>query len=128
MQLIRDSSQVMIMGHQSSDMDSVGAAVGMACAARVHGKPVRVVVRKDRTLARELIDKMEAIEGNADLFIEPDEAMVASDYNTLLIVVDTNRPDYVESPPLLESINKVAACRHLSGHQGLFDQNRRAHL
>ncbi len=112
MQLIRDSSQVMIMGHQSSDMDSVGAAVGMACAARVHGKPVRVVVRKDRTLARELIDKMEAIEGNADLFIEPDEAMVASDYNTLLIVVDTNRPDYVESPPLLESINKVAVIDH----------------
>ena len=112
MQLIRDSSQVMIMGHQSSDMDSVGAAVGMACAARVHGKPVRVVVRKDRTLARELIDKMEAIEGNADLFIEPDEAMVASDYNTLLIVVDTNRPDYVESPPLLESINKVAVIHH----------------
>lgn len=112
MQLIRDSSQVMIMGHQSSDMDSVGAAVGMACAARVHGKPVRVVVRKDRTLARELIDKMKAIEGNADLFIEPDEAMVASDYNTLLIVVDTNRPDYVESPPLLESINKVAVIDH----------------
>lgn len=112
MQLIRDSSQVMIMGHQSSDMDSVGAAVGMACAARVHGKPVRVVVRKDRTLARELIDKMEAIEGNADLFIEPDEAMVACDYNTLLIVVDTNRPDYVESPPLLESINKVAVIDH----------------
>lgn len=112
MQLIRDSSQVMIMGHQSSDMDSVGAAVGMACAARVHGKPVRVVVRKDRTLARELIDKMEAIEGNADMFIEPDEAMVASDYNTLLIVVDTNRPDYVESPPLLESINKVAVIDH----------------
>ena len=112
MQLIRDSSQVMIMGHQSSDMDSVGAAVGMACAARVHGKPVRIVVRKDRTLARELIDKMEAIEGNADLFIEPDEAMVASDYNTLLIVVDTNRPDYVESPPLLESINKVAVIDH----------------
>ena len=112
MQLIRDSSQVMIMGHQSSDMDSVGAAVGMACAARVHGKPVRIVVRKDRTLARELIDKMEAIEGNADLFIEPDEAMVASDYNTLLIVVDTNRPDDVESPPLLESINKVAVIDH----------------
>lgn len=112
MQLIRDSSQVMIMGHQSSDMDSIGAAVGMACAVRVHGKPVRIVVHKDRTLARELIDKVEAMEGNAELFMEPDEAMVACDYNTLLIVVDTNRPDYVESPPLLESINKVAVIDH----------------
>ena len=112
MQLIRDSSQVMIMGHQSSDMDSVGAAVGMACAARVHGKPVHIIVRKDRTLARELIDRIEALDGYEDLFMEPDEAMVESDYNTLLIVVDTNRPDYVESPSLLESINKVAVIDH----------------
>lgn len=112
MQLIRDSSQVMIMGHQSSDMDSVGAAVGMACAVRVHGKSVHIVVRKDRTLAKELIDRIEAVEGNSGLFIEPDEAMVSCDYNTLLIIVDTNRPDYVESPPLLESINKVAVVDH----------------
>ncbi|MDR3766024.1 MAG: DHH family phosphoesterase [Butyricicoccus sp.] len=112
MQLIRESSRVLIMGHQSSDMDSVGAAIGMACAVRVHGKPVNIVLRRDRTLAQELIDKIEAIEGNEKLFMEPDEAMVLCDYNTLLIVVDTNRPDYVESPPLLESINKVAVIDH----------------
>lgn len=38
--------------------------------------------------------------------------MVKADYNTLLIVVDTNRPDYVESQALLESINKVAVIDH----------------
>ena len=38
--------------------------------------------------------------------------MVKCDFNTLLIVVDTNRPDYVESPPLLQSINKVAVVDH----------------
>ncbi len=112
MQLIRESSRVMIMGHQSSDMDSVGAAVGMACAVRAHGKPVNIVLRKSRTLARELIDKMEGIEEGDKLFLEPEDAMVLCDYNTLLIVVDTNRPDYVESPPLLESINKVAVIDH----------------
>lgn len=112
MQLIRESSRVLIMGHQSSDMDSVGAAIGMACAVRVHGKPVNIVLRRDRTLAQELIDKIEAVEGNENLFMEPGEAMVLCDYNTLLIVVDTNRPDYVESPPLLESINKVAVIDH----------------
>lgn len=112
MQLIRESSRVMIMGHQSSDMDSVGAAIGMACAVRAHGKPVNIVLRKDRTLAHELIDKIEAVEGSEELFLEPDDAMVLCDFNTLLIVVDTNRPDYVESPPLLESINKVAVIDH----------------
>lgn len=112
MQLFRDSSQVMVMGHQSSDMDSVGAAIGMACAVRAHGKPVHIVVRKERTLARGLIDRIEAVEGYEDLFMDPQEAMVHCDYNTLLIVVDTNRPDYVESPSLLASINKVAVIDH----------------
>lgn len=112
MQLIKESSRVMIMGHQSSDMDSIGAAVGMACAVRTHEKTVNIVVRKDRSLAKPLIEKIESKEGNENLFIEPDEAMVLCDYNTLLIVVDTNRPDYVESLPLLQSINKVAVIDH----------------
>lgn len=112
MQLIRDSSQVMIMGHQSSDMDSVGAAVGMACAVRSHGKPVRIVLKRERTLAGELLEKLEKLEEYHELFITPDEAMVQCDFNTLLIIVDTNRPDYVESPSLLESINKIAVIDH----------------
>lgn len=112
MQLIRESSRVMIMGHQTSDMDSVGAAVGMACAVKTHGKPVNIVVRKEKSLAKELISKIENKECNENLFIEPDDAMVLCDYNTLLIVVDTNRPDYVESLPLLQSINKVAVIDH----------------
>lgn len=111
-QLIKESSRVMIMGHQTSDMDSVGAAVGMACAVRTQGKPVNIVVRKEKSLAKELISKIENKEGNENLFIEPDDAMVLSDYNTLLIVVDTNRPDYVESLPLLQSINKVTVIDH----------------
>ena len=69
-------------------------------------------MRKERTLARELIDRIEAVEGYEDLFMDPQEAMVHCDYNTLLIVVDTNRPDYVESPSLLASINKVAVIDH----------------
>ena len=40
-QLIRDSSQVLVMGHKNSDMDAIGAAAGMVCAARVKNKPHR---------------------------------------------------------------------------------------
>ena len=69
MQLIRESSRVMIMGHQTSDMDSVGAAVGMACAVKTHGKPVNIVVRKEKRLAKELISKIENKECNENLFI-----------------------------------------------------------
>ena len=111
-ELIRDSSQVMIMGHKNSDMDAIGAAVGMACAVRAREKEVHIVVNRDRTMALGLIEKMEVLPEYEGVFISPEDAMVLCDYNTLLIVVDTNRPDYVESQPLLESINKVAVVDH----------------
>lgn len=111
-QLIRDSSQVMIMGHKMSDMDAFGAAVGMACAVRHREKPVHIVINQDKTMAHDLIEKIKAVPEYEDLLMSPDEAMVQCDFNTLLIVVDTNRPDYVESLPLLESINKVAVIDH----------------
>ena len=63
-------------------------------------------------MALGLIEKMEALPEYEGVFISPEDAMVLCDYNTLLIVVDTNRPDYVESRPLLESINKVAVVDH----------------
>lgn len=111
-QLIRDSSQVLVMGHANSDMDSFGAAIGMVCAVRCQEKPVHVVINSERTLAGELLHRMEQMPEYKGLFMNPDEAMVVCDANTLLIVVDTNRPDFVESPPLLESINKVAVIDH----------------
>lgn len=111
-QLIRDSSQVLVMGHKTSDIDSLGAAVGMVCAVRSREKPVHIVIDQEHTLAGELLERMKALPAYQDAFISSEEAMVMCDFNTLLIVVDTNRPDYVESPALLESINKVAVIDH----------------
>lgn len=111
-QLIRDSSQVLVMGHRNSDMDAVGAAAGMVCAARAKGKPVHVVVDQNHTMATELIGQLEALPEYKDVFISAEDAMIMCDYNTLLIVVDVNRPGYVESEALLQSINKVAVIDH----------------
>ena len=111
-QLIRDSSQVMIMGHKMSDMDAFGAAVGMACAVRHREKEVHIIINEERNMAHELIEKVQKVPEYQNILMSPDEAMVKCDFNTLLIVVDTNRPDYVESQPLLESINKVAVVDH----------------
>ena len=111
-QLIRDSSQVLVMGHRNSDMDAIGAAAGMVCAARVKGKPVHVVVDQNHTMATELIERLKTLPEYKDVFIGAEDAMVRCDYNTLLIVVDVNRPGYVESESLLQSINKVAVIDH----------------
>ncbi len=111
-QLIRDSSQVIVMGHQNSDMDAIGAAAGIVCAARVKTRPVHIVVNQKRTLASELIRRLNSIPEYKDVFIDADEAMIKCDFNTLLIVVDVNRPSMVENESLLQSINKVAVIDH----------------
>ena len=111
-QLIRDSSQVLVMGHRNSDMDAIGAAAGMVCAARVKNKPVHIVVDQNHTMATELIERLETLPEYKDVFISVEDAMIMCDFNTLLIVVDVNRPGYVESEALLQSINKVAVIDH----------------
>lgn len=111
-QLIRDSSQVLIMGHRNSDMDAIGAAAGMVCAARVKGKPVHIVVDREHTMAGDLIKRLETLPEYKDVFISAEDAMILCDFNTLLIVVDVNRPAYVENEALLQSINKVAVIDH----------------
>lgn len=111
-QLIRDSSQVLVMGHRNSDMDAIGAAAGMVCAARVKGKPVHIVVDREHTMAGDLIERLEALPEYKDVFISAEDAMILCDFNTLLIVVDVNRPGYVENEALLQSINKVAVIDH----------------
>ena len=85
-QLIRDSSQVLIMGHRNSDMDAIGAAAGMVCAVRGKGKPVHIVVDQQHTMAGDLIERLETLPEYKDVFISAEDAMILCDYNTLLIV------------------------------------------
>ena len=111
-QLMRDSSQVFVMGHQNSDIDAVGAAVGVVCAARSRGKQVHIVLRRDHTLAQPLLDKIDASGEYKDVFIEPEAAEELIDTNSLMVVVDTNRPDFVEAPELLHRCRRIAVIDH----------------
>ncbi len=111
-ELMRSSGQIYAMGHKFSDLDSVGGAVGIVCMARKLGKTAKIVVDCEKTASQVLIDALKATEEYADVFITPDEAMVSADSRTLLVVVDTNRPEQVESLNLLESCTRVAVIDH----------------
>lgn len=76
------------MGHKNSDMDAIGAAAGMVCAARVKGRPVHIVVDRQHTMANDLIERLETQSEYKGVFISAEDAMIACDFNTLLIVVD----------------------------------------
>lgn len=111
-ELIAQSSQVFIMGHKNADIDSVGASAGIMCICRKKGKQASLVVDLEQNAAQELIAKLQELPDYEDAFISADDAMLIADSRSLLIVVDTNRPDQVQSRPLLESIPRVAVIDH----------------
>ena len=111
-ELITDASEVYVMGHEYADMDAVGASAGVCCAARKRGKPVRIVIDLENNNARPLVRKLQELPEYKDVFISGAEAFLHAKPGALLVVVDTNRPDMVESRQLLDACNRVAVIDH----------------
>ena len=112
MELIGQSGQVFIMGHRNADLDAVGAAMGIACLCRKKGKKASIVLDMEVNASKKLIEEIRQIPEYRDVFITGQEAMLRCDNRSILIVVDTNRPDQVEYKPLLEAISKICVVDH----------------
>ena len=112
-QLIQDSSKVYVMGHRFSDLDTLGAAAGVCCIARKFGTPCRIVMDANKTAAGQLRDRMLSAPEYSKAFLSPQEAFLHADSRTLLVVVDTNRPEQVEDESLLTACsNRLAVIDH----------------
>ena len=111
-ELMGDASNILVIGHKFGDLDSLGAAVGVCCIARKMEKTARIVINKDTNVAMQMVQRLQRLPEYADVFIGEQEGFVMADGRTLLVVVDTNRPDQVESEDLLMSCNKVAVIDH----------------
>ena len=111
-ELIAQSSTIFIMGHKNADLDAVGAAMGIACLCRKKGKKPYIVLDLQNNMAGKLIEEIQETATYADVFITGQEAMVLCDNRSLLVVVDTNRPDQVEYKPLLETVTKICVVDH----------------
>ncbi len=111
-ELMRDSSRVFVMGHRFADLDAVGAAVGVCCLARSCGVKSSIVIDLNKNAAHALIDMVRAEPEYKDCFISPQEALLRADGRTLLVIVDTNRPEQVENPELLSECSRVAVIDH----------------
>lgn len=112
-EVIISREHVMIMGHSISDVDSLGAAIGVYCAARVLGKKAQIVLNEVTSSLRPLIEGFSEENGYpADLFIRSEEAIMMTNRNTLVVVVDVNRPSYTECPELLQRTDTVCVFDH----------------
>jgi c-di-AMP phosphodiesterase-like protein len=105
---ISESDRVLIMGHRFSDLDCVGAAVGLQpVVENGYKKHCRIVINKETSMAKTLVQRV-----NPEIFITPDEALKSISSRTLLIVVDTHIPDFVESTAVLEKCKRVIVIDH----------------
>ena len=111
-ELVADASCVMVMGHRTPDFDAVGAAVGVCAIARMKDVPHYIIRESGGSPADELYDRVARMPQYDGVLLDPQEAMLRADSRSLLVVVDTNRPEQVQYRELLDSCNKVAVIDH----------------
>ncbi len=112
MELIGQSSQVFIMGHKNADLDAVGAAMGIGCMCRKKGKKTYIVLNREQNAAKQLLEEIYRVPEYEGVFISGEDALLMADNRSTLVVVDTNRPDQVESRPLLDAMSRVCVVDH----------------
>ena len=110
--LVSDSSGLFIMGHKSPDNDCVGAAAGVFAIARKKGVPAYIIQEAGSPPSKVLSDRLAQLTEYRGAFLAPQEALLMMDNRSLVVVVDTNRPEQVLSREVLESCNRVAVIDH----------------
>ena len=110
-EIIKSSSNVLIMGHRFADLDALGSAVGVAIISNALGKDAKIVMSSKTTLAMPLTKHLIA-NGMDNLLIEPEDADEYIDKRTLLVVVDTHRKSFLEYPELFDLVNTVVVIDH----------------
>lgn len=112
-EIILSRQNVLIMGHAMTDVDSLGAGVGIFCAARALGKKAQIVMNNPSSSVRPLLEGF-TLENEypEDMFIDSEEALEVVSRETVVVVVDTNRPGHTECPELLKRVSTVVVFDH----------------
>lgn len=118
--LVKVSDKVIIMGHKSPDMDSVGAAIGILNIAKANGVEGYIVFDPDDvdTGVQRLVEAIQADEELWERFIDPDKAEDIITSQSLIVIVDTHKPSMVAEPALLAKTEyKVVIDHHRRGEE-----------
>jgi len=110
--LIDQSSEVIIMGHESPDLDSLGASIGLFRAVRTRGKNAFIILNKPNIFIQPLLKKMEGMAEYSNIFITNEQALNRVDRGTLLIVVDVHIKNYAEFPDIIDKVEKKVVIDH----------------
>ena len=112
-ELLEAKERVMIMGHSMADVDSLGAAVGIYRISKMLGTRAHIVIKEITTSVAPILNRFKhKPEYEEDLFVNSEQALQMVDKDTMLVVVDVNRPSYTECEELLKRVNTVVILDH----------------
>ncbi len=110
-QLIKTSNNILIMGHRFADLDALGSAVGVAMICRALGKEAKIVMSSKTSLAMPLVKHLDS-NGFGDFLVEPEEVDGFINEKTLLVIVDTHRQSFLETPELFDKVEQIVVIDH----------------
>lgn len=112
-EFITVNDKIFVMGHKLTDVDSFGAAIGICRAAIALGKRAHIVINEVSASLRPLYNLyMEDSAYPEDLFLNSERALNMADENSMVIVVDTNRPKMTECEALLHVTKTLVVLDH----------------
>ncbi|MBP1757838.1 MAG: family phosphoesterase [Firmicutes bacterium] len=111
-ELLGSASNVIIMGHKSPDMDVMGACAGLAAITRKKGLPTYILRDNRITPDGDIAALLAQLSEYEDVFLDEEDALEQLDQNSIVLVVDTNRPEQVQSEELLREASRVVVIDH----------------
>lgn len=112
-EIITSKDRVLVMGHRLGDMDCFGAAVGISCIARELERKCHIVINDVTTSVKPLLELFsDRNEYSEDFIINSSQALELSGNNTVLVIVDVNRPSITECPELIKECKTVVVLDH----------------
>lgn len=110
--LIKESDNILIMGHSNGDIDSMGSSLGIYRLAKTLEKETNIVNNTYGMTLSKFIEELEKDDAYKDAIIGKNEALNKATNKTLLIVTDTHKQNYVEVPELLDKVGQIVVIDH----------------
>ena len=111
-EIMNGASNIIIMGHANSDIDAMGASLGLYRIAKNIGKEVYIVNETNGTSLENFMNEIKEIDEYKNIIVDRSTASNKINQESLLIVVDTDKKNYVEAPELLTKTDKIAVIDH----------------
>lgn len=109
---IAQAGNVLIMGHANPDFDAIGACVGIARLCMYCGLKPKIIMNTKCSAFRACTEKLLALDDYKNVFISAEAGLDMIRSDTLLIIVDANNFNILESSDIVNNVNNLVVIDH----------------